>query len=283
MRIGLISDIHVDLNRVDGKDVVTSLLALEARRRKADVLVIAGDISNDYMLTIETVEKLSAEFGGKVVFIPGNHDLWNENYPGFSAWDTYNALLEHPANLAKSPVLLQDNWAIAGDIGWYDFKFGDSSFSIDDFRKMRYGERTWQDSIKAPWAKDSIEIHAFFKERISKSLDSIGGRNIVLVTHAVQIAEFTVQNPNQMWKYFNAFLGSPEYGELSTAQGVSLSVCGHVHYRKRVRIGMTEFVCPCLGYSEEWSLPSDPAHEIARSLQCYDLNEDGSVWRVEEK
>lgn len=80
--------------------------------------------------------------------------------------------------------------------------------------------------------------------------------------------DFTVRPPNEMWKYFNAFLGSPEYGQLALEKDVSLSVCGHVHYRKRVHIGYTEFVCPCLGYVEEWPGPEDPSLEIAKTLQC---------------
>jgi len=283
MRIGFISDIHVDLNKVEGRDNIVSLLTQEFHRQSLDMLVIAGDISNDYMLTIETIDQLSVECGGKVAFVPGNHDLWNEKYPHLNAWDTYNALLDHPANLAKHPVFLPNNWAIIGDIGWYDFKFGDASFSANDFRKMQYGDRTWQDSIKAPWGMDSIEMHTFFKERISSSLSSVKGHNIVLVTHAVQIAEFTVRPPNEMWKYFNAFLGSPEYGELAIDNGAVLSVCGHVHYRRRARIGCTEFICPCLGYSEEWFSVLDPSHEVAQALQCYELAADGSACRIEEK
>jgi len=277
MRIGLISDIHVDINRVGGEEIVTGLLAAESRSRKLDILLVAGDISSDYRLTLETVDRLAAESGARFLFVPGNHDIWNEHYPELKAFDTYNALLAHPANIAREPALLDGNWAIVGDLGWYDYTYGDQSFSFDDFDRMQYGERTWQDKIKSIWDRGTLDVHRMFMERLRSALDSVAGRNIVMATHVVQIPEFTVSPPDTMWKYFNAFLGSPEYGKLSQGRNVALSVCGHVHYRRRVRKAFTEFVCPCLGYGAEWAAregqPADPAREIAETLVVYELGE----------
>ena len=104
VRIGLISDIHVDLNRIEGEEVVTGLLARESARRKLDILLVAGDISSDYALTLKTIRALEDASGVRLLFVPGNHDIWNENYPGRKAWDSYKALLEHPGNLARGAV-----------------------------------------------------------------------------------------------------------------------------------------------------------------------------------
>ena len=276
MRIGLVSDTHVDMNRIGGKEVVSSLLAAESLRRGLDILLIAGDISSDYRLSLATINRLSETSGARVLFIPGNHDIWNERHPDLKAWDTYNALLEHPSNLARGPVLLEDNWAIVGDLGWYDFSYGDPSFSFEDFDRMKYGERTWQDKIKSIWDRDTLDVHRMFVERLELALDSVKGRRVLMATHVVQIPEFTVLNPGQMWKYFNAFLGSPEYGEIALRKGVDLAVCGHVHHRSRLKKGGTEFVCPCLGYTAEWPAPPDPASEIARTLAVYELDRDGA-------
>jgi putative phosphoesterase len=277
MKIGLISDIHVDINMIDGKEVVSELLSVEVRRVGLDILVIAGDISNDYRLSLATVDRLSAESGAHVLFVPGNHDIWNERYPGYTAWDTYGALLAHPSNLAKGPVFLDGNWAIVGDLGWYDYSYGDLSFTLEDFDRMCYGERTWQDKLYSIWGKSTLEVHAMFLERLVAALDAVRGKNILLATHMVQVPEFTVFPADSMWKYFNAFLGSPEYGALCRERGVALAVCGHVHYRRKVRKGGTEFVCPCLGYTTEWTAPADPAAEIAKTLVVYELGEDDAI------
>ncbi|MCX7028176.1 MAG: metallophosphoesterase [Spirochaetes bacterium] len=280
-RIGLISDIHVDLNTLGGEEVITGFLAAESRRRGLDILLVAGDLAGDYAVSLKTVDRLSAESGARVLFIPGNHDIWNEKHPGLKAWDTYNALLAHPANLARGPVFIEDGWTIVGDLGWYDFAFGDPSFTIEDFERMSYMDRTWQDKIMSIWDRGTLEVHRMFMDRLGQALDAAAGGRILLATHVVQVSEFTVQNPGAMWKYFNAFLGSPEYGELAIKRGVALSVCGHVHHRCRVSKGGTKFVCPCLGYRTEWPArdgrPADAAREIARTLAVYELGENEAI------
>jgi putative phosphoesterase len=285
VRIGLISDIHVDLNRIEGKDLVTGLLAREAARRSLDILLVAGDISSDYALTLRTIAALEAQSGVRVLFVPGNHDIWNENYPGRTAWESYNALLEHPGNLARGAVALGAGWTAVGDLGWYDFAYGDPSFSQADFQRMKYGERTWQDLVKSIWDRPTLDMHRHFMDRLDAQLGKAavvgatdsGTRKLLFVTHVVQIREFTVQNPGPEWKYFNAFLGSPDYGDLARRHGAELAVCGHVHYRRQALSGGTRFVCPCLGYAKEWPLPLDPARQIAETLQVFDLGPQGAV------
>ena len=285
MRIGFISDIHVDLNAEGGEDCVTGLLAAESRRRGLDILLVAGDLSGDFQLSMKTIDRLLAESGAQVFFVPGNHDIWNEKHPGLKALDTYAALLEHPSNLARGPVSIGDGWTIIGDIGWYDFTYGDLGFTSADFERMNYMGRTWRDSVYVPWERKTVDVHRMFLDRLKESLDAavkldkVSDGKVILATHMVQVKEFTVQNPGEMWKYFNAFLGSPEYGQLAMERGVALSVCGHVHYRRRVKKGGTEFVCPCLGYRAEWAArdgqPADAAREIADALSVWELGKDG--------
>ena len=63
-----------------------------------------------------------------------------------------------------------------------------------------------------------------FMERLESSLDAVAGRKVILVTHVVQVPEFTVSPSNDTWKYFNAFLGSPECETLCTVQVISPTV-----------------------------------------------------------
>ena len=81
MRIGLISDIHVDINRIGGREIISDLLAAESRRRGLDILLIAGDLSSDYRLSLAIINRLVENSGARVLFIPGNHDIWNEHHP----------------------------------------------------------------------------------------------------------------------------------------------------------------------------------------------------------
>jgi putative phosphoesterase len=277
MRIGVISDLHVDLNGSEPQEPAAHLGAAAARRG-VQLLLIPGDLSNRWDLTLRTLELIQDRAGVRVLFVPGNHDLWNEapDYPLGEAWgarDSHEALLAFPGNLARGPVDLPGSWSVAGVTGWYDFAFGHPRFSLEDFERMRFGERLWQDRINARWDRPTREVHRGFLEELERQLDALRGRRLILATHVVPVVEFTVRPPDGVWEYLNAFLGSPAYGELALRHGAEIAVCGHVHYRRRHRAGRTLFLASCLGYAHEWPDPADLAGEVERSLTVVDLPE----------
>lgn len=277
LRVGFISDIHVDVNASScGPAGPAAAIALAAREKKLDILVIPGDISGDWTLSLRTLERIRQDAGIPVHFVPGNHDLWNTHHPDMDARRIYDRLMEDEGNLARGPIALPGSgsgWAIAGDTGWYDFSFGDDAIPEADFHSMQLGRRVWQDRTHAKWGAPAPEIHAWFMERIKRSLDAAAGlgRHLVFVTHVVQRREFTVPPQWKSWHYFNAFLGSGQYGELAAARGVAISAFGHVHFRKHGLYGVTEHICPCLGYARQWWDPQDPAKEISDSLIVREL------------
>ncbi len=275
MRIGLISDLHVDLNGAEPQ-ALAGHLGAAAGRRGVELLLIAGDLSNRWDLSLRVLEEIQARTGLRVLFVAGNHDLWNE-FPGrpmgrgWGARDSHEALKAFPGNLARGPVDLPCGWTVVGAAGWYDFAFGDRRYSTRDFERMRYGERLWQDRINARWDRPTQEVHRGFVEELERQLSGLRGRRLLLATHVVPVAELTVRPPDAAWEYLNAFLGSPEYGELAVRHGVEIAVCGHVHYRRRHRAGRTLFLTSCLGYAHEWPDPTDLAGEVERSLAVLDL------------
>lgn len=288
MRIGVLSDIHVDLG--DGQAIVDGLLQA-MRRREVGAMLIAGDVSSDYRLTLETLRQLQDRSGIPVLFVPGNHDVWNEAHPDITAWRAYRALERYPGNLARGPREIGGGWTILGDLGWYDYAFGGSQYSLADFDRMQFGERVWQDRIRAVWDRHTLEVHRLFLEKLEVQLEKItsrrhsggpdgscsadrssGDHKLILVTHVLPRREFTVQRPDPQWIYLNAFLGSPEYGELALKYGVRYSVCGHVHYRKEVTVDGTRFICNCLGYNDEWKWSRDAKVEIDRAFLTLELD-----------
>jgi hypothetical protein len=168
-------------------------------------------------------------------------------------------------------VDLPGGWTAVGVAGWYDFAFGAPRYSTRDFERMRYGERLWQDRINARWDRPTREVHRGFLEELERQLSALRGRRLILATHVVPVVEFTVRPPDEAWEYLNAFLGSPDYGELAVRHGVEIAACGHVHYRCRHRRGRTLFLTSCLGYAHEWPDPGDLAGEVERSLAVVDL------------
>ena len=137
---------------------------------------------------------------------------------------------------------------------------------------MQYEEIVWQDRINAVWDRTTLEMHRYFIKKLEDQLYQYRDRKVIVVTHVLPIKDFTVQPPDEMWKYMNAFLGSGEYGELILKYpNVRYAVSGHVHYRKRVKIKSTEFICNCLGYRSEWYKNGDADVEVDRAMMVIEI------------
>jgi hypothetical protein len=168
-------------------------------------------------------------------------------------------------------VELAGGWTVIGDLGWYDYAFGHPRFSVQEFDRMRFEDRLWQDKVNTLWDRPTREMHRHFRDTLERQLAVPREGRLILVTHVVSHAPFTVQPPNRLWEYLNAFLGSPEYGELAVRHGAAAAVCGHVHYRRQTVVGGTRFICSCLGYSTEWADPRDFSGEVERSLAILEI------------
>lgn len=270
MKIGIISDLHVDQNTYEEKTVLEGLIKA-IKINKVDLLMIAGDISNDYEISLELLKKIEEKTGVTYIFTPGNHDIWNESHKDKNAWDIYKEYKKNPRNLANGPIEIKEDWVVIGDIGWYDYSFGSNEFTKEEFDEMHIDGRTWQDKIKAVWDRSTIDMHKYFYKKIEKQIHENKGKNIILMTHVVSHKDFTVQNPNRMWKYLNAFLGSSDYGRLVIDNNIKYSIFGHVHYRMEKEIDNSKFICNCLGTIDEWQGRKDPIEEVINTFMVIDI------------
>jgi putative phosphoesterase len=271
LKIGILSDIHVDIDHPSPDGVVKGLVAA-IRENAVGMMIIAGDIANDYELTLRVLDQLEQDSGVGCLFVPGNHDIWNVKYPEKSAWDIYEALRKFSGNLCNGPIDLGHNWAVIGDIGWYDYSFGSREYTIEEFDRMSINGRLWQDKVKAKWDRSTIEMHHYFYSKLEKQLQAHRDKNIILVTHVLPLVDFTVRPPNRMWNYLNAFLGSEQYGRLALSYAVAYSICGHVHYRKQQVYENTIFICNCLNYASQWIANEDPSVEVSKALKTITIS-----------
>ena len=271
MKIGVLSDIHVDINYTV-EDLITPAICRSVKEKDLDLLIIAGDVASDYELTLSSLNQIEKEGKVPCLYVPGNHDIWTENHPDKTSWEIYTHLKSYSHNLAGNSYDINEDWTVVGDLGWYDFSFGDSSYSFQDFERMKFEERVWQDSIMVRWDRSTKEMNSFFLEKLEKQLQQYAQKNLIVVTHVLPIQEFAVQAPNPMWKYLNAFLGSKEYGELFLRYpNVKYSISGHVHHREKCRKGGTEFICNCLGYRNDWDDNTDAAMEVDRAMGIIEI------------
>ena len=256
MRIALISDLHIDINE---DYPVLALTAEEARARRADVLVVAGDISETPERTLAAVEALKGMLDCPLYYVPGNHDMWNKNCPSRRTEEIFAAYQADESCLLHGPVVLDDGRkkiALAGDVGWVDYSFAAEGFSREALDGMAFEGRTWQDHFFNDWTKDNPGQMQKSLCRLRRQLENpvVKGLPVMAVTHMLPVRDFCVPEDVHGWGFFNAFLGGSALQDLYRSYPVRWAVCGHVHYRSQaVRDSITHY-CPCLGYHTEWPL-----------------------------
>lgn len=263
MSFAVISDIHIDRNK--NYDVINQIVE-SVSKSNVSALLLAGDISNEYKKTIDTIEYLKQQLKIPVYYVPGNHDMWSEDLEHTSTQSIYEAYEQDSNCLLHGCVQLDEDTTLIGDIGWYDYSFGSSKFSKEDFERMNYLDRTWQDKLKNQWTDNNEAANQRALERLEKQLRQVKTKRIIVMTHMVPIEEFTVTNPNEMWQYFNAFIGSKKLHELYQKYNVTYGICGHIHYRKRIIKDGITYICPCLNYESEW-VEKDCKIEIMNAMQ----------------
>lgn len=272
MKIGVISDLHVDLNELAGEPSIEEALIEVAGERRLDGLIVAGDISNDANRSLAVLHELKRRCGIPVWFVPGNHDYWSKINGNRDTWSIYRQFQTFEGCLSERPAVLDNGWVILGNSGWYDYTMGEPGYTFDDFERMHAMDRTWQDSLYVTWGMSNRDIHKYFYDSLERELAEHRGKSIVMVTHMLGHPYFKVPMPHPQWSYFNAFLGSTEYAELYRRYGVRYGIMGHVHYRKDYEEQGTKLICSCLGYRKEWRQSSAVA-EIRDCLQTIVLED----------
>lgn len=266
MRLGSISDIHLDVNK---QYPIVELLAEEIERRKVQGIILAGDISNGPKASIAWLQKMRNRFSVPMWFVPGNHDMWDVEGKFRDSWEIYHIYEKEEGCLCNHPVAIGERLLI-GNIGWYDYSFGDASYTIADFQKKKHQSRVWQDSIYIRWKKDDQDMAEIMRTELEQLIATNKGKQILSVTHMLGIPEFKVPVKREGWDYFNAFLGNQMLGNMYEKAGISGAVMGHVHYRKRLLKNNVDYVCACLNYHTEWST-EDPKKEVSQALQEIEL------------
>ena len=270
MLIGMISDLHIDRhNKLMPKDYEQALVAV-IKQQKIELLLIAGDVSNHYKLTQSFVKEIEMQTKIKVLFIPGNHDFWSMDTDATSSeiLDTY---IKMDNCLIDEPYVINDEWAIVGNTGWYDYTYAHSKFSLERIARRKYYGATWQDKVKIDWEIEDKKLSMIAAKQAMKDIDKVKDKKIILMTHIVTHRKFAVPMPHRIFDYFNAFIGTSDFDEIYTRYDIRYSIMGHVHFRNAFEENGVTYICPCLGYQREWRT-SHIEQEIDHALHKIEIN-----------
>lgn len=270
MKLAMISDIHLDVNR---KYPVLACIRDVFRENNADALLVAGDIAENLDALQGSVLWLEYYLEKPVFYVPGNHDLWDRNEPERSTDDIYEAFRKDIHCLSGKHVTLKEGVELVGDAGWYDYSLGDSSFSKEEYDAMTCQGRTWQDHNFNDWTRDNKAANERMLAELKKHLDECEpGARIIVMTHMLPNKLFTVPTARREWGYFNAFLGSDAYQALYEQYPVTDAICGHVHYRKKEELNGITYHCVCLNYWNEWhSENKDCMAEVRQAMSFLEV------------
>lgn len=273
MKIGTLSDLHIDRNdEYSGLDLERTLADL-VKEKAIECLLIAGDISNHYEKTHEFIKRVEHLSQIPVLFVPGNHDYWARDHAVTDTSQLNNYFNEQSYSLVGQPKLINDNWAIAGTPGWYDYGYGNrEKYDTAAFEKKQYGFASWNDRHYVDWGKSDQQVSQEMLEQLYADLESVKKRRIILMTHVATHPEFVMPLPHRIYNYANAFLGAKSYEKLyKDFPAIEYSIMGHVHFRKIVKDKDRTYITACVGNHKHWKI-KDFKTQMNKSLVFFDIN-----------
>lgn len=239
MRVFALSDIHVDVETnarwVEG---------LSFQDYQDDVLILAGDISDLPRKLAACLEAFALRFM-KVVYVPGNHDLWVLR--GARGKNSFDKFEEVSAIATDCGVSMQPfrhkGVTLVPLLGWYDYSFGMPSKELLD---------TWMDFKACRWPEGVgvREISAYFVQKNQLCVDGGGGATISF-SHFVPRIDLMPEYIPLSARVLYPVLGSEILERQIRILGSQLHVYGHSHVNRNVSIDGVRYVNNAFGYPYE--------------------------------
>jgi predicted phosphodiesterase len=250
MRVFALSDIHVDY-AVNARWIAN----LSQADHTEDLLILAGDVT-DILHSLEWCLGLLATRFRKVLFVPGNHDLWVAREAG--SRDSLEKLEAVRAVAAAAGVSMQPvhggGVSIYPLLSWYDYSFGEPSERLKalwmDYRACR-----WPEGFDV--ARVARHFAALNEAHVTGCADDRAAddsRTVITFSHFVPRADL-VPPGRKIRRLLHPVLGNAGLDQQLRRYNPSLHVFGHHHINRRVRIDGVTYVNNAFGY------PNEPTHK----------------------
>lgn len=256
MKISFISDLHVDSNFIYQltKENVLEFWNYLEYDFSSDVLIIAGDISNNHKLNLLfltlTKKVLNVKY---ILFTLGNHDLYDFIYnQDEELLKYYNSRIKFfRKNLPNDIILLEgniveiDNIKFGGAMGWYDGSYTKKVFNVNEDKINDIWKTFGMDYQNIPgleFYKDLFRIEYKLLQKINKEVD-------IMITHISPLNDtkyIEEKFKNSIHTGFFSFDGK----DLLT-ENIKIWIYGHTHTRSSFKHQNIDFFCNPLGYFGE--------------------------------
>jgi predicted phosphodiesterase len=239
MNVFAVSDVHVDYD--ENRRWLESLSKEDYRH---DLLILAGDVADDCRLIAFAFRILVTRFR-KVLFVPGNHDLWVS--PGQPCTTSFEKFAEISAIASSEGVSIEPHdeaeVSIVPLYAWYDFSFARPTADLQarwrDFRECR-----WPDGVSPSAVTDYfLGLNEPALHRCRKTLISF--------SHFVPRIEVMPPNVPPKHRALYPVLGSIRLGEQVRRLESVIHVYGHSHVNREVVLEGTTYINNAYGYPGE--------------------------------
>lgn len=241
-----VSDLHAAVKANQAK------IDLIQPRHEGDWLIVAGDVAEKFELIVNVMGVLAQRFE-KVIWAPGNHELFSSERSRYRGRDKYVALVQAMRELGvvtpEDPYPVFHGITVAPLFTLYDYSFRPRHLSVDAaLKKARDNNILMTDEFAI---RPFVDTRAWCWERLAyttKRLSRVHGKTI-LVNHWPLVKEPTHRlfyGDIAMWCGTRHTRSWPKRFQ---AQAV---VYGHLHIPGTVHVDGIPHIEVSLGYPREW-------------------------------
>jgi len=241
MRIFALSDIHIDYD-VNAKWVA----ALSTAEYQDDVLILAGDVTDTRRLLDWGLTALAKRFR-KVLFVPGNHDLWvireGREKNSLQKLDEVCAVVESSG--ASMQTFRAPGVSIIPLLAWYDYSFGEPTAEL---------KSVWMDYRACRWPSGytDADVAAHFAAFNDRHVHPEEG-TVITYSHFLPRIDLMPGFIPCQSRLLYPILGSAALDRQIRGLNAQIHVYGHSHVNRKVTIDGVSYVNNAFGYpSESW-------------------------------
>jgi Icc-related predicted phosphoesterase len=239
MRVFALSDIHVDY-----ESNATWIANVSISDYRGDVLILAGDVTDNLTLLGWCVTMLAKRFW-KVLFVPGNHDLWvirdGRYKTSIEKFREVTSIVESSGASMRS--FRESNLFIAPLLGWYDYSFGEPSGEL---------KLMWMDYQACRWPNTFgvREVTAYFTT-MNEEHSSIVGDTVITFSHFLPRIDLMPNYIPASNRVLYPVLGTTQLERQLRRLNSSIHIYGHSHINRNVKMGGVTYINNAFGYPQE--------------------------------
>ncbi|RNE49378.1 metallophosphoesterase family protein [Corynebacterium alimapuense] len=228
-----------------------------------DWLIVAGDVAEDIDVVVDTLATLRRRFS-RVIFTPGNHELFAKRHDRFRGRERYRVLVELlravGVDTPEDPYPVFGGVTIAPLFTLYDYSFRDPGHTATQAMNAARTARAMLDDTL--YIEPFVDVATWCQERVAysrKRLEQIDGPTL-LVNHWPLVVEPThaLRQPElALW------CGATSTRDFATRYQAVAVIHGHLHMPRELIVEGIPHVDVSLGYPFEqryqhpraWPLP----------------------------